>query len=195
MQGIRLDQHAFQVQAAQQLFEGSPLTGFMGVVGLLGQGGVKGPGVRRALGDKVVVADLRLDGRAAQGLSITHQLIQTRCPAWDLADHPGLKHLPELLQVGLIEQVEEGGIGGPALELQAQRLVQCLPMPPGKSLQITGAAAAAQDPKHRDQQQEPLRVTHPAAVSPVRDGLEKTDQVIRCGLINCSRMDFGHWGH
>ena len=68
-------------------------------------------------------------------------------------------------------------------------------MPPGKGLQITGAAAAAQDPEHRHQQQEPLRVTHPAAVTPIRDGLEKADQVIRCGLINCCRTGIGHWGH
>jgi len=27
----------------------------------------------------------------------TYQLAETICPAWDLADHPGLKHFPELL--------------------------------------------------------------------------------------------------
>ena len=83
--------------------------------------------------------------------------------------------------MGLVEEVKEGGIGGPALEIEPQCLVQHLTMPPGKRLQITGAAAAAQDPEHRHQQQEPLRLTHPTAVSPVRDGLETTDQVIAAG--------------
>jgi len=192
---IRLDQDAFQIKAAQQLLERSPLTGFVSVVGLLGHDDAKGPGVHRDLGNKTVVALLRLDGRAAQGLAVTHQLVQTIRPAWDLADHPGLQHLAEFLQMGFVEQIEEGGIRGPALEIQAQRLVQLLPMPPGKGFQITGAAAATQDPQHRRQQQKPLRVTHPAAVTPIRDGLEEADQVIRCWLISCSRTGFGHWGH
>jgi hypothetical protein len=38
---IRLDQHAIEIQAAEQLFQLSTLTGFMGVVGLLGQGDAK----------------------------------------------------------------------------------------------------------------------------------------------------------
>jgi len=38
----------------------------------------------------------RLDGRAAQGLAVTHQLVQTIRPSWDLADHPGLQHKPSL---------------------------------------------------------------------------------------------------
>jgi len=120
-------------------------------------------------------------------------LVQTLSPAWDLADHPGLEHLAEFLQVGLIEQVKEGGIRRPALEIEAQGLVQRLTMPPGKGLEITGAAAAAQDPQHRHQQQEPLRVTHPTPVAPVRDGLEEADQVIRFGLIDSGRNGGGHW--
>jgi hypothetical protein len=75
--------------------------------------------------------------------------------------------------MGLIEQVEEGGIRRPALEIQPQRLVERFPVPAGKSLQITGAAAAAQDPQHRHQQQEPLRVTHPTAVATVGIALRK----------------------
>jgi hypothetical protein len=120
-------------------------------------------------------------------------LLQTLSPAWDLADHPGLEHLAEFLQVGLIEQVKEGGIRRPALEIEAQGPVQRLTMPPGKGLEITGAAAAAQDPQHRHQQQEPLRVAHPTAVAAIGDGLEEVDQVIRCGLINCGGAGFGHW--
>jgi len=42
----------------------------------------------------------------------------------DLADHPGLQHLAELLEIGLIEQIREGGIQGPASVLKPQRLVK-----------------------------------------------------------------------
>jgi len=66
-------------------------------------------------------------------------------------------------------------------------------MPAGKGLQITGAAAAAQDPQHRHQQQEPLGVAHPTAAAAIGDGLEEADQVIRNSLIYCSRAGFGHW--
>ena len=112
-----------------------------------------------------MVAVFRLNCRTAQRLAVTDQLIQSLRPVWDLADYPGLQHLAELLQVSLVEHIEEGGIGGPALELQAQRLIQRLPMPASKGFQITGAAAAAQDPQHRHQQQEPLWVAHPTAVA------------------------------
>lgn len=93
---------------------------------------------------------------------------------------------------GLIEQVEKGGVRRPALEVQAQGLVQRFPVPLGKCLQITGAAAAAQDPEYRDQQQELLRVTHPTPVSAIGNGLEETDQIIRCTQIVCSGGGFGH---
>ena len=74
-----------------------------------------------------------LDRGAFEGLAVTDQLIQSRCPAWDLADHPGLEHLAELLQVSLIEQVEERRIRRPALEVQAQCLVQRFPVPFGEA--------------------------------------------------------------
>ena len=91
------------------------------------------------------------------------------------------------------QQIEEGGIRWPALEIQVQRLVESLPVPAGKSLQISGAAAAAQDPQYCHQQQEPLRIAHPAAVTTIGDGLKEADQVISSGLIDCRRKGFGHW--
>jgi hypothetical protein len=48
---IRLDQHAIEIQAAQKFLKSSPLTGFVGVVSLLGQGHAKGPGVDGDLSD------------------------------------------------------------------------------------------------------------------------------------------------
>ena len=60
-------------------------------------------------------------------------------PAWDLADHPGLQHLTEFLQMGLVVAVRlpqsgtdiGSGNRGPAIEIQAQQVVQLIPMPPG----------------------------------------------------------------
>ncbi|MCP9842023.1 hypothetical protein KBY93_15570 [Synechococcus sp. J7-Johnson] len=164
----------------------------MGVVGLLGHGDTQSTGIDRDLGDKTVVAVYGLDRRASQGLAVAHQLVKTLGAAWDLADHPGLQHLTELLQMGLVKQVKEGGIRRPALELQAQCLVQRLSVPLGNGLQIARAATATQDPKHRHQEQKPLGVTDPAAVAAVRNGLEEADQVIGSRLIDCGGKGFGH---
>jgi hypothetical protein len=51
VQGIRLDQGALQLKGAQKLLEGGSLAGFVGVVGLLGQGDTKRAGIHRDLGD------------------------------------------------------------------------------------------------------------------------------------------------
>jgi hypothetical protein len=80
-----------------------------------------------------------------------------------------------------------------ALEIQTQRLVQRFTVPAGKSLEITGAAAAAQDPQHRHQQQESLGVAHPTAIASIWDALEEADQVISSELNDCSRADFMNW--
>ena len=48
---IRLEQHALQIQVGQQRLESGPLSGFVGVVGLLSQGSAKSPGVDGELGD------------------------------------------------------------------------------------------------------------------------------------------------
>ena len=193
MQRIRLDQDTVEFHHAQKLLESGPLAGFMGVIALLRQCNTERPGVYRDLGNKAMLAVLGLDSRAPQRFAVADQLVQTVGPAWDLAGHPGLEHLPELLQVGLIEQVEEGGIGGPALEIQVQRLVQGLPVPLGECLQITGATAVTEDAEHRHQQQEPLGITHAAAVAAVGNGFEETDQIDRYVLIDSGRVGFWHW--
>jgi len=108
----------------------------MGVIALLRQGDTKSTGVDGDLSDKAVIAVWGLDRGAFEGLAITDQLLQSRCTTWDLADQPGLEHLTELLQVRLVEQVEERRICRPALEVQAQRLVQRFPVPFGEGLQI-----------------------------------------------------------
>ena len=52
----------------------------MGVLSLLRKGGTEGAGVERDLGDKAVVAVSSLDLGAFEGLAVTDQLIQSRCP-------------------------------------------------------------------------------------------------------------------
>jgi len=77
-------------------------------------------------------------------------------------------------------------------------LVQMLPLPPGKSLEITGAAAEPKDLKHRQQQQESQMEAHPRAVTANSFGegfaygkdLEEADQVSRNCLKDCSRKGF-----
>ena len=64
MQRIGLEQHALKLQAAEQFLECCFLTGFMGVVGLLGYAHAESVGVDGDLCRKTVVAVLGLDGRA-----------------------------------------------------------------------------------------------------------------------------------
>ena len=128
-----LDELPFQVHRPEQLPERRSLARFMGVVALLRQGDTEGTGINGDLCHEAVVAVGGLDRGAFEGLAITDQLVQSRCPAWDLADHPGLEHLAELLEMRLVEEVQERRIRRPALEVQAQRLVQGFPVPFGAS--------------------------------------------------------------
>ena len=57
MERIRLDQHAVQIQAAEQLFQRRTLTGFVGVVGLLGEGDTKGSIEIGKFADLTVLSD------------------------------------------------------------------------------------------------------------------------------------------
>jgi hypothetical protein len=82
----------------------------VGAIGRLGQRHAKSTGVDGDLGHEPVVSVFCLDGGAPQGFPVADQLVQTLRPTWNLADHPGLQHLAEFLQVGLVEQVEKGGV-------------------------------------------------------------------------------------
>jgi len=164
----------------------------MGVIALLHQGNTEGTGVDGDLGDKAVVAVCGLDRGAFEGLAVTDQLIQSRSPAWDLTDHPGLEHLAELLEMHLVEEVEERRIRRPALEVQAQHLVQRLPVPLGEGLKITRAPAVTEDPEHHHQQQVPLRVAHPTPEAAIGDGLEEADQVGISAELNGRGCGLGH---
>ena len=83
MQCIGLDQDAIEIQRAEQLLEGRLFTGFVGVIGRLGQGHAKGSGVDGDLGNEPAVAVFCLDRRAPQGFPVTDQLVQTLGTTWD----------------------------------------------------------------------------------------------------------------
>ena len=121
-----------------------------------------------------------------QGFAATHQLVKTLRPARDMADHPGLYHLPKLLEVGLVEQVEKVASEGQRFNqgpaIASLPLVAAWQKPPDH-----GNCGNPQDTEDRHVQQEPLRIEAPAAAMPIRDGLEEAHRVIRCSLIDFSR--------
>ena len=77
-------------------------------------------------------------------------------------------HPPERIQDRLSYTTQRG-----ATQSGSKRLV----MTPGKTLEVPGAAAAAEDPQDRDQQQQPLGVAHPSTFTAFRQGLQEGDQV------------------
>ena len=64
MESVALDQAAIEIKRAEQFFERCFLTGFMGVIGRLGQRHAKGPGIDGDLSHEPVVTVFCLDGRA-----------------------------------------------------------------------------------------------------------------------------------
>lgn len=78
---------------------------------------------------------------------------------------------------------------GPEIEIQAQSLIECFPVPLEEPLGITCALAAAQDPQQQ-QREKPLRIT-PAAVAGIGNGLKEAVQVIGVAQIGCNRGGLG----
>jgi hypothetical protein len=176
---IRLNQHTLKFQRAQQGFQSRALVGFTGVEGGLRDRHTQLPGLERDLGDKASrpIGAIGLRGRAPQGFAVTDQLIKVLVLISDLGDHPLPEQLEERLELHPLKQVEEGGVAGCLGQLQIQRGAECLVMPLGKTLQIPGAAAAAEDAQDRHQQQQPLGVTDPSALTALRQGLQEGDQI------------------
>jgi len=75
MQSVGLDQVAIEIKRAEQFLEVRFLTGFVGVIGRLGQGHGKGLGVDGDLGNELVVAVVRLDRGAPKDFPVTVQLV------------------------------------------------------------------------------------------------------------------------
>ncbi len=109
-------------------------------------------GVERDLGDKPHCA-IGLRGRAPQRFTVTDKLIKILVLIGDLGNHPLPEQPEELLELHSLKQVEEGGIAGCLGQLQIQGCGKRPVMPPGKTLQIHGAAATTKDAQYRHQQQ------------------------------------------
>jgi hypothetical protein len=68
-------------------------------------------------------------------------------------------------------------------------------MPFGKTLQISGAAAATEDPKDRHQQQQPLRVADASALATFWQGLQEGDQISSGSGVRQGREQSRHSRH
>jgi hypothetical protein len=204
---ICLDQHAFETQLSEELFEHGPLVVLAGGVAGLADGYAQGGGVERHLGNECRTATGGGLDRAPQRLAVTHQLIKIGCTTWDLGDRPVADRSAESCHIHLAEEVAAtwpqasvaeplSGIGGRTPEFDAQCLAQHAVVTDGigeafsegVALQIPQALATNQDPQHRHQQQIPGRNADPAPHPRIRDRPEKADQV----EIGCGKCGFGH---
>ena len=107
MQGIRLDEQAMQNQLAQQLFVHSAVMVFIGGIAGLADRQTRRRRVERYLGDEPGPVTCCGFDRAAQGLTIADELIQTLCAVWDLSDGPISNGCAERRNVHLREDIPE----------------------------------------------------------------------------------------
>ncbi len=139
-------------------------------------------GVQRHLGDECRTATTGGLDRTSQGLAVTDQLIENRCPTWDLSDCPVTDGGADGIDIHLQEEVTEGGIRRRTLELKAKGTGEHGVVASGKTLQIAQALALAQDAEHCHQQQVPSRDADTATHPGIRARLEVADQIeIGCG--------------
>jgi len=122
MQGIRLDQHALQIQFAEQLPQQRPLvtlagSSIAGYTDLHTQSG----GIQRHLGnERGSPTGCGLSG-AQDRLAVTHKLIEILCTTWDLDDRPFTDRSTQGHHINLAEEVAESGIRERSPEVAAQR--------------------------------------------------------------------------
>ena len=107
MQDIRLDQHALQIQLAEQLPSHQSLIVTTGGVAGLRDRQTESSGVMRHLGNECRATTGGGHDRAPQGLAITHQLIEIRCTIWDLLDRPVTNGSAESGHIHVFEEVAE----------------------------------------------------------------------------------------
>ena len=188
MECVCLDEHAFQIQLANQLPENRPLVVARGGVAGLADRHAQSGRIQRDLGNECGTSAGRGLHRASQGLANTHQLIEIRCTTWDLGDRPVTDRSAQGCHVHLMEEVAERGIRSWSPQLQAQCLGEHAMVADGKSLQIPQALASTQDSEHGHQQQVPGREPNPAPHPRVWDRPEVADQV----EIVCSGGAFQH---
>ena len=110
MERVRLDEHAAQIQLAEQLPQHRPLVVFAGGVAGLADGHTKGSRIQRDLGNERRATTGCRHDRPSQGLAVTHQLIEIRCATGDLGDRPVTDRRAQGCHVHLVEEVAERGI-------------------------------------------------------------------------------------
>ncbi len=142
----------------------------------------QGSGVQRHLGDEGRAAAAGGLDRTSQGLAVTDQLIENRCPTWDLSDRPGKDGGRDVIDIHLQKEVAEGGIGGITLELNAKDTGQHGVVASGKKLQIAQSLTRAQDPEHCHQQQVLSRDAYTPSQSVLRS-LSSVKKQSLCQLI------------
>lgn len=106
--------------------------------------------------------------RSSQGLVVAVQLVEISCTTWDLGDRPVPDRGTQGCHVPLQEEVAERGIRWRSPQLKAQRFGLHAVVADGKTLQVSQAQAAAQDPPTPAPKAdtEPVCVPHAASGRP-----------------------------
>jgi len=182
MERVRLDEHAAQIQLAEQLPQHRPLVVFAGGVAGLADRHTEGGRIQRDLGNERRDTTACRHVRPSQGLAVTHQLIEICCATGDLGDCPVTNRSAQCRHVHLVEEVAERGIRWRPTQLQAECLGEHAVVADGETLQIPHALASTQDSEHGQQQQIPGRKPNPAPHPRIGDRPQIADQVeIGCG--------------
>ncbi len=162
MERVSLNEHALEIQLADQLPQHRPLMVFAGGVASLADRRTEGGEVQRDLSNERGAPSGRGRDRNPQGFAVTHQLIEIGCAPMDLGDSPVTDRCAQRRHIHLLEEVAERGIRWRPPQLLAQRLGGHGVVADGKALQIPQALAGTQDFEHGHQKQIPGRETNPA---------------------------------
>ena len=162
MERVRLDEHAAQIQLAEQLPQHRPLVVLAGGVAGLADGHTEGGRIQRDLGDKSRPATGGGLNRAPERLAVTNKLIEICCATGDLGDRPVTDRSAQGGHIHLLEEVAERGIRWRPPQRQTEGLGQDAVVADGETLQIPQALAATKDSEHGQQQQIPGRKPNPA---------------------------------
>jgi len=110
MERVRLDQHAAQIQLAEQLPQHRPLVIFASGVAGLADRHTEGSRIQRDLGNERGTAAGCGHDRPSQGFAVTHQLVKITSATRDLGDCPVTNRSAQCPHVHLLEEVAERGI-------------------------------------------------------------------------------------
>ncbi len=110
MERVRLDEHALEIQLAEELPQHRPLVVFAGGVAGLADCYTEGGRIQRDLGNESGTPAGRGLDRTPLGFAVTHQLVEIRRATWDLGDRPVTDGRAQACHVHLLEEVAERGI-------------------------------------------------------------------------------------